>query len=141
MQIVNHPRAVSGLIGRHTRVYILHPVLHGIVEQRCDLARRGGHCLGLADARREPSVEGAQCGVGSPQGCGSKPQVRRGSPNGRCDRDDILKLRLAAMISVYRAALRIPANADSDSIDCGQRFRSIADSIPVIADSSSRRRL
>jgi hypothetical protein len=73
MQIVNHPRAVSGLIGRRTRVYIFHPVLHGIVEQHCDLARRGGHCLGLADARREPSVEGAQCGVGSSHGCGSKP--------------------------------------------------------------------
>src|ERR1700685_1155759 len=26
-------------------------------------------------------------------------------------------------------------------IDCGQRFRSIADSVPVIADSCSRRRL
>jgi hypothetical protein len=26
-------------------------------------------------------------------------------------------------------------------IDCGQRFRSIADSVPVIADSGSRRRL
>jgi len=26
-------------------------------------------------------------------------------------------------------------------IDCGQRFRSIADSVPVIADSGSRRQL
>ena len=29
----------------------------------------------------------------------------------------------------------------ADSGDCGQRFRSIADSVPVIADSGSRRRL
>src|ERR1700733_12863602 len=49
MQVVYHSRAVSGLISRRTRVYIFHPVLHGIVEQHCDLARRGSHCLGLSD--------------------------------------------------------------------------------------------
>jgi hypothetical protein len=51
--------------------------------------------------------------------------------------------------AIYEEDLRIPANADGDSdrlrtvipIDCGQRFRSIADSVPVIADSGSRRRL
>jgi hypothetical protein len=31
--------------------------------------------------------------------------------------------------------------ADADSGECGQSFRSIADSVPVIADSGSRRRL
>jgi hypothetical protein len=30
-----------------------------VVEQYCNLARRGGYSLGLADARREPPVEGA----------------------------------------------------------------------------------
>jgi hypothetical protein len=59
MQIVNHPCAVSGLVGGRARVYIFHPVLHRVIEQHCDLARRGGHCFGFADARREPSVEGA----------------------------------------------------------------------------------
>jgi hypothetical protein len=59
MEIVNHPGAVSDLVGGRARVYIFHPVLHRVVEQHCDLARRGGHCFGLADARREPSVEGA----------------------------------------------------------------------------------
>jgi hypothetical protein len=38
-------------------------VPHGIVEQDCDLARRGGDRLGLADARREPPVEDAECGL------------------------------------------------------------------------------
>src|ERR1700757_2515773 len=51
MQIGNHPRTVSGLVGGRARIYIVHPVLHRVVEQHCDLARRGGHCLGLADAR------------------------------------------------------------------------------------------
>jgi hypothetical protein len=42
MQVVNHPRAVSGLVGRCARVYVFHPVLHGIVEQHCDLAHGAG---------------------------------------------------------------------------------------------------
>src|SRR5262245_2415967 len=58
-QIVNDPRAVSRLVEGRARVYIVHPVLHCVIEQHCDLARRGGHSFGLADARREPSVEGA----------------------------------------------------------------------------------
>jgi hypothetical protein len=37
--------------------------------------------------------------------------------------------------------VRIPANADSDSDRLRTAFRSIADSVPVIADSGSRRPL
>ena len=33
---------------------------HGVVEQHCDLAGRGGHRLGLADAGREPPIKGAK---------------------------------------------------------------------------------
>jgi hypothetical protein len=76
MQVVNHPRAVSGLVGRCARVYVFHPVLHGIVEQHCDLARRGGHCL----CRRRPVrcrfvPRLRQQAAGAP---------RLGSPNGVC---------------------------------------------------------
>src|SRR5580658_3912692 len=39
MQVVNHPRAVSGLVGRRAWVYVFHAVLHGVVEQDRDLAR------------------------------------------------------------------------------------------------------
>jgi exonuclease III len=42
-------------------------VPHSVVEQDCDLAGRGGHCLGLADAGRESSVKGAERGVSEPQ--------------------------------------------------------------------------
>jgi hypothetical protein len=38
-------------------------------------------------------------------------------------------------------SMRIPAKADSDSDRLRTAFRSIADSVPVIADSGSRRRL
>jgi hypothetical protein len=72
MQIVNHSRAVSGLVERRARVYTFDPVMHCIVEQDCDIARRDGHCFGLADARRQPPVEGVQAAP------------RPGYPNGVC---------------------------------------------------------
>ena len=66
------------LIGRCTGADVLHSVPHGIVEQDCDLARRGDDRLGLADARREPPVEGADWCYGSkPQQCRSAPPERR----------------------------------------------------------------
>ena len=64
MQIVDHPRAIARLVVRRTGVNVLHSVTYGVVEQHGDLARRGGHRLGLADASREPPVERAQRGVG-----------------------------------------------------------------------------
>jgi hypothetical protein len=39
------------------------------------------------------------------------------------------------------SGVRIPANADSDSDRLRTAFRSIADSVPMIADSSSHRQL
>jgi transposase-like protein len=77
MKIRNHPRAVACLVERCTGVDVLHSVAHGVVEQNRDLARGGGDRLGLADARREPPVEGAQRRIGPPDGHGSKPQERR----------------------------------------------------------------
>ena len=66
------------LIGRCTGADVLHSVPYGIVEQDCDLARRGDDRLGLADARREPPVEGADWCYGSkPQQCRSAPPERR----------------------------------------------------------------
>src|SRR3954467_10901779 len=47
MQIVDHSRPVTRLIGRGPRINIVHSVSHGIVEQNCDLAGRGRHGLGL----------------------------------------------------------------------------------------------
>ena len=78
MQIMDYPRAVACLVERRTGIDVLHSVTYGVVEQDCDLARRGGHRLGLADARREPPVECAQRGVGPSNGYGSKAQERRG---------------------------------------------------------------
>ena len=77
MQIVDHPRAVACLVERRAGIDVLHSVTHGVVEQDCDLARRGGHRLGLADARREPPVEGAERSISPSNGYGSKPQKRR----------------------------------------------------------------
>ena len=51
MQIVDHSRPVTRLVGRGSGIDIVHSVSHSIVEQNCDLAGRGGHGLGLADAR------------------------------------------------------------------------------------------
>ena len=82
MQIVDYPRAVACLVGRRTGVDVLHSVTHGVVEQDCDLARRGGHRLGLADACREPPVEGAERGIGASNGYGSKPQKCRSAAPG-----------------------------------------------------------
>jgi len=45
------------------------------------------------------------------------------------------------MTGIYQHCVRIPANADSDSDRLRTAFRSIADSVPVIADSGSRRPL
>src|SRR6267154_764129 len=50
MQIVDHSRPVTRLVGRGPGIDIVHSVSHSIVEQNCDLAGRGGHGLGLADA-------------------------------------------------------------------------------------------
>ena len=51
MQIVDHSRPVTRLVGPGPGIDIVHSVSHSIVEQNCDLAGRGGHGLGLADAR------------------------------------------------------------------------------------------
>ena len=51
MQIVDHSRPVTRLVGRGPGIDIVHSVSHSIVEQNCDLAGRGSHGLGLADAR------------------------------------------------------------------------------------------
>ena len=51
VQIVDHPRTVARLVGRGPGIDVIHSVTHGVVEQNCDLAGRGGDCLGLADAR------------------------------------------------------------------------------------------
>ena len=47
---VDHPRTVACLIERRAGIDILHSMTHGVIEQNCDLAGRGGHGLGLADA-------------------------------------------------------------------------------------------
>src|SRR6202011_2201342 len=87
MQIVHYPRAVTCLVERRTGVDVLHSMTHSIVEQDCDLACRGRHRLGLADARREPPVECAQRGVGPSNSYGSKAQERRGpAPATACSR-------------------------------------------------------
>ena len=59
-----------------TGVDVFHSTTHGVVEQDCDLACRGGHRLGLANARREPPEEGAQRCFGPSNGYSSKPQER-----------------------------------------------------------------
>src|SRR6476619_1027347 len=85
MQILDHALAVPGLVERRTRIDVLHSMAHGVIEQNCDLARRGGHRLGFADARREPPVERAQGGVGPSNGYGGEPQERRGpAPGAAC---------------------------------------------------------
>src|SRR5258708_26301815 len=56
MQIVDHSRPVTRLVGRGPGIDIVHSVSHSIVEQNCDLAGRGGNELGLADERLEPSI-------------------------------------------------------------------------------------
>src|SRR6266404_8837290 len=43
MQILDHALAVPGLVERRTRIDVLHSMAHGVIEQNCDLARRGGH--------------------------------------------------------------------------------------------------
>ena len=77
MQIVDHPRAVACLVRRRSGIDVFHSMTHGVVEQHCDLAGRGGDRLGLADAGREPPVKGAERGVGASDGDGSKAQKRR----------------------------------------------------------------
>jgi hypothetical protein len=86
MQIMDYPRVIPGLVERRTGIDVPHSVTHGVVEHDCDLAHRGGDCLGLADTRREPPVECAERGVGVTcdqrlrQQAGEVPQ--RGSRNG-----------------------------------------------------------
>src|ERR1019366_1833356 len=91
MQIVHYPCAVARLVVRCTGVDVLHSMTHGVIEQDCDLACRGGHRLGLANARREPPEEGAQCRVGPSNAYGSKPQERRSSApaTARSGREDL----------------------------------------------------
>jgi hypothetical protein len=48
MQIIDDPGAIACFVER--RAGVDHSVTHGVVEQNCDLARRGGHRLGFADA-------------------------------------------------------------------------------------------
>ena len=74
MQIVDHSRPVTRLVGRGPGIDIVHSVSHSIVEKDCDLAGRGSHGLGLADARRKSPVKGAERGVGASDGDGSKAQ-------------------------------------------------------------------
>jgi len=78
MQIMDQPLAVACLVERRAWIDVLHSVTYSVIEQDCDLARRGRHRLGLANARREPPVECAQRGVGPSNGYGSKAQERSG---------------------------------------------------------------
>src|SRR3984893_13555236 len=78
MQIIDDSSAVACLVERRAGIDVLHSVPYGVIEQDCDLARRGRHRLGLADARREPPVECAQRGVGPSNSNRSKTQERRG---------------------------------------------------------------
>ena len=71
MQIVDDSRAVTRLVGRGPRIDILHSVSHSVVEQDRDLAGRGGHRFGLADAGGESPVKGAERGVSASDGDGS----------------------------------------------------------------------
>ena len=50
MQIVDYSRAVACLVGRGPGVDVFHSVTHGVVEEDCDLAGRGGYSLCLTDA-------------------------------------------------------------------------------------------
>ena len=93
-------RIYEALLG--SGIDVFHSETHGVVEQRCDLAGRGGHRLGLSDARREPSVEGAERGVGASDGDGSKAQKCR-SPAAGPARSGVPFRRLA---DVARAAGR-----------------------------------
>jgi hypothetical protein len=72
--------AACGSVSRERRAWIdvLHSVTYSVIEQHCDLARRGRHRLGLANTGREPPVECAQRGAGPSNGYGSKAQERSG---------------------------------------------------------------
>ena len=75
MQIMDQPLAVACLVERRAWIDVLHSVTYSVIEQDCDLARRGRHRLGLANARRKPPVECAQRGVGPSNGYGSKARL------------------------------------------------------------------
>src|SRR5207249_5532739 len=77
MQIVDHPRAVACLVRRRSGIDVFHSMTYGVVEQHRDLACRGSYRLGLADAGREPSIKGAERGVGASESDGSKAQKCR----------------------------------------------------------------
>lgn len=61
---------------------MVHSVTHGVVEQDCVLAGRRGDYLGLADAGRESSINGAERGVGASDGYGSNAQKSCGPTAG-----------------------------------------------------------
>lgn len=74
VQIVDHSRTVACLVGRGAGIDVVHFVTDRVGEQHCDLAGRRGDCLGLADAGRQSSLEGAERGVGASDRYGSKAQ-------------------------------------------------------------------
>jgi hypothetical protein len=65
MQLLDNSVAVLLLILVGTRIPVVHAEAHGVVEQHRDLARGCSHCLGIANAGRKTSIEGAQGGMAS----------------------------------------------------------------------------
>lgn len=66
LQLLDDPLAVSLLVLIDTRVLILHSEAHRPVEEDGELARCGGHRLGLTNARRQPSIERTEGCLGAP---------------------------------------------------------------------------
>lgn len=74
VQIVDHSRPIACLIGRGPGIDVVHSVTHSVIEQDCYLAGRRSDCLGLANAGRQSSIKGAECGISASDGYGSKAQ-------------------------------------------------------------------
>lgn len=56
------------------RFVVVHPglaIAQGGVQQEREIARGGSHCLGFADAAGQPTIEGPQRGLRSPDDIGS----------------------------------------------------------------------
>ena len=76
VQLLDDALAVLAFVLISTGVSVVHPESHRVVEQHRDLAGGGCYRFGLADARGQASVEGAQCGVRSADGCSGQAKMR-----------------------------------------------------------------
>lgn len=77
LKLLDDTISVPLLVLISSRILVLHAEAHRAVEEDGELARRGGHGLGLADPASQATVERAEGSLGAADVDGHEAQLRR----------------------------------------------------------------